>query len=83
MTDKAISPLRQRMIEDMTVRDFMPGTQRGYLAVVSNFTTFIGRSPDQAEADDLRRFQFHMRSIGSEMSLESRASNARAFRVEG
>ena len=51
MTDNSISPLRQRMIEDMTVRGFTPGTQRVYLAAVSNLTTFIGRLPDQAEAD--------------------------------
>jgi hypothetical protein len=59
MTDKPTSPLRQRMIEDMTVRGFAPGTQRGYLAAVTNFTTFLGHSPDQAKVEDLRRFQFH------------------------
>ncbi len=57
MTDKAISPLRQRMIEDMTVRGFTSGTQRGYLAAMSNFTTFLGCSPEQAQSDDLWRFQ--------------------------
>ena len=43
MTDTAISPLRQRMIEDMTVRGFTPGTQRGYIVAVRNFTAFLGR----------------------------------------
>ena len=38
MTDTPISPLRQRMIEDMTVRGFTPGTQRGYIVAVRNFT---------------------------------------------
>ncbi len=79
MTDKAISPLRQRMIEDMTVRGFTPGTQRGYLAVVSNFTTFMGRSPDRAEADDLRRFQFHMRSNGATATTMNAAVSALRF----
>ena len=58
MTDnKAISPLRERMTEDMTVRDFTVCTQRGYIAAVRNFTVFLGRPPDQADKEDLRRFQ--------------------------
>jgi integrase/recombinase XerD len=46
MTDKAISPLRRRMIEDMTVRGFTACTQRGYIAAVKRFTRFLGRPPD-------------------------------------
>ncbi len=48
MTDRTISPLRQRMIEDMTTRGFTACTQRGYIAAVKNFTIFFGRSPEQA-----------------------------------
>ena len=48
MTDKTISPLRLRMIEDMEVRGFTACTQRGYIAAVRNFTVFFGRSPDRA-----------------------------------
>ena len=44
MTDKMISPLRRRMIEDMTVRGFTACTQRGYIAAVRNFTAFLGSS---------------------------------------
>lgn len=51
MTDDTISPLRRRMIEDMTVRGFTACTQRGYIAAVRRFTVFVGRSPDQALAD--------------------------------
>ena len=47
MTNTATSQLRQRMIEDMTLRGFSPGTQRGYIAAVRNFTDFLGRRPDQ------------------------------------
>ena len=54
---KAISPLRQRMIEDMTLRKLTPNTQIGYVRAVTNFTRFLGRSPDTAEAEDLRRYQ--------------------------
>ncbi len=55
MTDKSISPLRRRMIEDMRIRGFTPTTQRGYIAAVRDFTAFFGRSPDQARAEDLAR----------------------------
>ena len=65
MTDTTISPLRQRMIEDMTVRGFTPGAQRGYIVAVRNFTAFLGRSPDEADAEDSRLYQLHMRSCGA------------------
>jgi site-specific recombinase XerD len=48
------------MIDDMTMRKFSPGTQRGYLGVVRDFTRFFGRPPDQATADDLRAYQLHL-----------------------
>jgi site-specific recombinase XerD len=80
MTDKRISPLRQRMIEDMTVRGFTPSTQGGYLAAVENFTAFLGRPPDSSDAEDLRRYQLHMRSIGaSATSMNSAVSALRFF----
>ncbi len=60
MSDKPISPLRQRMIDDMTARRFSGDTQRDYVRNVRNFTAFLGRSPDTATSDDLRRFQLHM-----------------------
>ena len=65
MTEETISPLRRRMTEDMEVRGFTGSTQRGYIAAVRNFTVFFGRSPDQADKEDLRRFQLHMRSKGA------------------
>ena len=48
MIDKTISPLRQRMIEDMTVRHFKEKVQKDYIRHVKNFTVFLGRSPDTA-----------------------------------
>jgi site-specific recombinase XerD len=57
--------LRQRMIEDMTMRRLAPATQRGYLRAVERFTRFYGASPDSADAEDLRRFQLHMASDGA------------------
>jgi site-specific recombinase XerD len=60
MSDKPINPLRQRMIDDMTARRFSEDTQRDYVRNVRNFTAFLGRSPDTAKSDDLRRFQLHL-----------------------
>src|SRR5271155_6132057 len=60
MSDECISPLRRRMIEDMTVRKFTLKTQGDYIRVVKNFTIFLGRSPDTASNEDLRRFQLHL-----------------------
>ena len=79
MTDEAISPLRQRMIEDMTVRGFTAGTQRGYIAAVRDFTAFFGRSPDRATAEDLRRFQLHMRCEGASATTMNAAVSALRF----
>jgi integrase/recombinase XerD len=79
MTDKTISPLRQRMIEDMEVRGFTACTQRGYIAAVRNFTAFLGRSPDQADKEDLRRFQHHMRMQGASAGNMNLAVSALRF----
>src|SRR5213079_1708970 len=64
MTDKAISPLRQRMIEDMTIRKFSPKTQHDYVQRVKNFAAFLGRSPDTASFEDVRRYQLHLAASG-------------------
>src|SRR6202171_3906574 len=64
MTDKAISPLRQRMIEDMTIRKFAPKTQHDYVQRVKNFAAFLGRSPDTASFEDVRRYQLHLVASG-------------------
>ena len=64
MTNKTISPLRQRMIEDMTVRRFTAKTQSDYIRSVRNLAAFLGRSPDTATAEDLRRFQLHLTETG-------------------
>lgn len=53
--------LRQRMIEDMEIRRFSPATQRNYLRDVGRFAKFLGRSPDTASADEVRRFQLAQR----------------------
>ncbi len=80
MTDKAISPLRRRMIEDMTIRKLAPKTQASYIRAVRNFTIFLGRSPDRAGAEDLRRYQLHLASGGvSVPSLNATVTALRFF----
>jgi len=60
MSDKPISPLRQRMIEDMAARRFKEKVQKDYVRHVRTFAAFLGRSPDTATKEDLRRFQLHL-----------------------
>src|ERR1700739_1218975 len=60
----AISPLRQRLIDDMNLRRFSRATQHGYIRDVGRFATFLGRSPDTATVDDVRRFQIEQRDAG-------------------
>ena len=64
MSEKAISPLRQRMIEDMSVRNFVEKTRNDYIRHVKTFTAFLGRSPETATPEDLRRFQLHQTQTG-------------------
>ena len=64
MTDQAMSPLRRRMIEDMTIRKFAPKTQHDYLQRVKNFTAYLDRSPDTANSEDVRRYQLHLTVSG-------------------
>jgi integrase/recombinase XerD len=64
MSEKPISPLRQRMIEDMMVRNFVEKTRDDYIRQVKTFTAFLGRLPDTATAEDLRRFQLHQTRTG-------------------
>jgi integrase/recombinase XerD len=57
-----INPLRRRVIEDMTVRNLSPATQR--LAAVSKLSRYFGRSPDCLELEDIRAFQLHLVATG-------------------
>lgn len=57
---QTISPLRQRLLDDMRMRKLSPKTQSGYIRTVSRFHGWLGRSPDTATAEDLRRYQLHL-----------------------
>ena len=60
----AVSPMRQLLIDEMTLRRFSHETQRNYLRDVGRLATFLGRRPDTATADDLRRFQVEQQDAG-------------------
>ena len=60
-----VSPLRQRMVEDMRMRKLAPKTQSAYIRAVRKFTKFLGHTPDTATDEDLRRFQLDMVDKGA------------------
>ena len=74
------SALRQRMIEDMSLRGFTECTRRDYIRCVKALAAFIGRSPDTATAEDLRQFQLHQTRAGMRPpSINSSVSALRFF----
>ncbi len=77
---RAISPLRQRMIDDMRLRKLSPKTQVAYVRSVRNFTRFLGQPPDAASAEDLRRYQLHLVEQGmSSGSLNATITGLKFF----
>src|ERR1700736_1333549 len=79
MTDKAMSPLRRRMIEDMTIRKLAPKTQQGYVRTIQDFAVFLGRSPDTASFEDVRRYQLHLAQSGAHPPIRNHAVSALRF----
>ena len=79
MTEQAISPLRRRMIEDMTIRKLAPKTQQGYIRTVKDFAAFLGRSPDRASVEDVRRFQLHLAESGAHTPILNHTVSALRF----
>ena len=64
-SSQPVSPLRQRMLEDMRMRKLAPKTQQSYIRAVSRFAKYLGRSPDTATAEDLRLYQLHLVDSGT------------------
>jgi hypothetical protein len=83
MTDVAMSPLRRRMIEDMTIRKLAPKTQQSYIRSVRDFAAFLGRSPDMASFEDVRRFQLHLAASGAHVPILNHAVAALRFFLPG
>lgn len=63
-TTAAVSPLRRRMIDDMSLRNLSPATQRSYLHAVTKFSRYFGQPPDRLGLEDVRAFQVHLVSQG-------------------
>jgi site-specific recombinase XerD len=79
-TTQTVSPLRQRMIDDMRMRKFADKTQSHYIRAVKQFARYLGRSPDTASVEDLRRYQLHLVDQGtSPASLNAAISGLKFF----
>jgi integrase/recombinase XerD len=79
MTDKVLSPLRRRMIEDMTIRKLAPKTQQGYIRTIKDLAVFLGRSPDTASYEDVRRFQLRLAETGAHTPVLNHTVTALRF----
>ena len=79
MTEKAISPLRWRLIEDMTIRRLGPKTQHQYIRHVKRFADFLGRSADKATPEDVHRYQLWLASIGTTVPTVNVSATALRF----
>src|SRR5438094_7442050 len=79
MSTVAVSPLRQRMIEDMNARKLCAGTQRGHIHSCKRFAAFLKRSPETATAEDIRRFQLHLSETGASICNRNRIMTGLRF----
>ena len=79
MTTTAITPLRQRMIEDMSARKLCVGTQRGHIRSCKRFAAFLKRSPGTASLEDIRRFQLHLADTGVSICNRNRIMTGLRF----
>jgi integrase/recombinase XerD len=79
MSTDSVSPLRQRMIEDMNARKLGAGTQRGHIRSCKQFAAFLKRSPDTATAEDIRRFQLHLSETGVSICNRNRTMTGLRF----
>ena len=80
LSTPTVSPLRQRMLEDLRMRKFEPKTQASYLRAVRKLAAFLKSPPDTATAEDLRRFQMHLVDEGaSPITLNATISGLKFF----
>ena len=77
----AVSPLRRRMIDDMSLRNLSPATQRSYLHAVSKFSRYSGRSPQRLGLEDVRAFQVYL--VAQESKPTVGTADQTVFRFRG
>ncbi|XAH23754.1 site-specific integrase [Xylophilus sp. GW821-FHT01B05] len=76
----AVTPLRQRMLEDMRMRKLEPRTQVAHIRAVRKLAAYLHRSPDTASVEDLRNFQLHLVDTGvSPITLNATLTGLRFF----
>ena len=81
MSTHTISPLRRRMIEDMEARQLSPATQKFHIDSCKRFAAFLGRSPETATLEDVRRFQHHLAGTGLSIITRNRIMSGVKFLV--
>jgi integrase/recombinase XerD len=79
MSIDVVSPLRQRMIEDMTGRQLGPHSQRSHIYSCKRFAAFLKRSPDTATVEDIRRFQLYLAEMGTSICNRNRIMTGLRF----
>src|SRR5215211_6722841 len=79
MTHASVSPLCQRLIDDMTIRHFASRTQQAYIRAIRRFSAFLGASPDQAGFEDVRRYQLFLSETGASPPTINHAVTALRF----
>jgi integrase/recombinase XerD len=79
MSTETVSPLRQRMIEDMNARKLGPHSQRSHIHSCKRFAAFLKRSPETATPEDIRRFQLHLSEIGLSICNRNRVMTGLKF----
>jgi len=79
MNTPTVSPLRQRMIEDMNARKLGAGTQRGHIQSCKRFAALLKRSPDTATTEDIRLFQLHLAETGVSIGNRNRIMTGLKF----
>src|SRR6516164_1534849 len=79
MNATTVSPLRQRMIEDMSLRNLGPRTQEAYIRGCKKLAAFLRRSPETATAEDIRHFQLHLAEQGVSICTRNRTMTGVAF----
>jgi site-specific recombinase XerD len=79
VTPNAVSPLRQRMLEDMTSRQLTKGTQIGHIRACRRFSAWLKRSPETASLDEVRLFQLHLMETGTSIQTRNRTMTGLRF----
>src|SRR5258708_8901842 len=79
MTTDTVSPLRQRMIEDMNSRKLGAHTQRSHISSCKRFAAFLKRPPDTATREDIRLFQLHLAETGMSICNRNRIITGARF----